>query len=184
MTDNTATVTKALGEVPMQSLIMNLGLAIAGAQQALDMKMLRVAQMMAGEYEDPSGGKHEALVKFDGEELSLLELGFTPTMYQFTETTLELKVSLSISSTEERSRSTFDLESSLESEAGVGFMSVNASVSLNVSSVSAEYASKYQYSAEGSSSVRTKLVPLPPPPLLERRIRKIVDRRAAARFGK
>jgi len=183
MADNAMTVGKALLDVPMKALITNLGLAIADAQQALDMKMLRVAQMMAGEYEDANGDKQSSLVKFDGEELSLLELGFTPTMYQFAETTLEIKVSISITSSEEESHSTFDLDANMQAEGSIGFLSAEASASLSVSTVSAEYSSKYQYTAEGSSVLRTKLMPLPPPPLLEQRIRRIVDRRAAAKFA-
>lgn len=183
MTDNATTVGKALRDVPIGTLIANLGLAIADAQQALDMKMLRVAQMMAGEYEDASGKKQSSLVRFDGEDLSLLELGFTPTMYQFVDTTIEVKVSISITSADESSRSTFDLDSKLDAQAGLRFLSVNASARLQVSTVSAEFSSKYQYSAEGSSLVRTRLVPLPPPPLLEQRVRRIIDRRAAARLS-
>lgn len=183
MGDNATNVGRALLDVPMRALITNLGLAIADAQMALDMKMLRVAQMMAGEYEDASGEKRSSLVRFDGEDLSMLELGFTPTMYQFTDTTLELKISVSITSSEESSRSTFDLESDLDVEAGIGFFSASASASLSVSTVSAEFSSKYQYSAEGSSVLRTRLVPLPPPPVLEQRIRRIVDRKAAAKLS-
>jgi hypothetical protein len=37
--------------------------------------------------------------------------------------------------------------------------------------VDATYSSKYSYSAEGASLLRTKLVPVPPPAILEERIR-------------
>ena len=47
----------------------------------------------------------------------------------------------------------------------------------SVSSVSASYASKYSYSAEGSSLIRTKLVPVPSPAILEERIRNLVEKR-------
>jgi hypothetical protein len=43
------------------------------------------------------------------------------------------------------------------------------------SQVDATYSAKYGYSAEGSSLLRTKLVPLPPPPILEERIRRLLD---------
>ncbi len=45
---------------------------------------------------------------------------------------------------------------------------------MTVSSVSASYSAKYQYSAEGSSLMRTKLVPVPPPAILEERIRAMI----------
>ena len=37
--------------------------------------------------------------------------------------------------------------------------------------VTAHYTGKYNYSVEGSSLLRTKLVPVPPPAILEERIR-------------
>lgn len=179
----TATVGKALLDMPMQALITNMGLAIAESQHALDMKMLHVAQLMAGEYTDALGNKHSSLVKFDGEDLSMLELGFTPTMYQLTDTSLEIKVSVTVTSSEEKSDSTYSAGTTVGTSASVGLFSFGVSTSVNVSVVNAEYSSKYQYTAEGSSVLRTKLVPLPPPPLLEQRIRKIVDRKAKERLG-
>ena len=41
--------------------------------------------------------------------------------------------------------------------------------------VDATYTSKYSYSAEGSSLLRTKLVPVPPPAILEERIRALIE---------
>jgi hypothetical protein len=46
---------------------------------------------------------------------------------------------------------------------------------VRTTSVSASYASKYSYNAEGSSLLRTKLVVVPPPTILEERIRRMVD---------
>ena len=46
---------------------------------------------------------------------------------------------------------------------------------LKVSTVSAAFASKYQYSAEGSSLLRTKLVPVPPPAILQERMRRLAE---------
>ena len=48
-------------------------------------------------------------VTFAGEELSLMELGFTPTFYQLVDTILEIKVSISMTldqSVQEEKRST------------------------------------------------------------------------------
>ena len=69
--------------------------------------------------------------------------------------------------------------SSSSSSGGGGFFLFGGGYSARASSVSASYASKYQYSAEGSSLMRTKIVPVPPPPVLEERIRMIVDRERA-----
>jgi len=47
--------------------------------------------------------------------------------------------------------------------------------------VDASYSSKYSYSAEGSSLLRTKLATVPPPTILEERIRSMMDAADARR---
>ena len=41
--------------------------------------------------------------------------------------------------------------------------------------VDATYSSKYNFTSEGSSLLRTKLAPIPPPTILEERIRALVE---------
>ncbi len=171
--------------VPFAEMVLKLGLGIAEAQFALDKVSLRLAQMMSGEYEeeipDPSDPEkttivtHTALVTFDGEKLSLLELGFSPTFYQFVDTIIEVKMSISMSSEREYKRSS---STRTVSAYGGGFLFFGGG-KVRTTSVSASFASKYQYSAEGSSLLRTKLVPLPPPQILEERIRAIIERKEA-----
>jgi len=175
-------------DVPFPEMIESMGLAIAEAQFKLDQTGVRLAQMMSGKYEveepdptddDPDRTKtvtKEAYVKFNGEELSLLELGFTPTFYQFVDTIIEVKVSISMSSTQEYKRSV-----SKTTVAAGGFaLPFVGGGKMSATSVSASYASKYQYSAEGSSLMRTKLVPVPPPAVLEERIRRVIDLKLGA----
>ncbi len=176
-----AAVAKTLVEAPLGDMLLSIATGITEAQHALDMAMLRSACLMTGEYEEADGTVTDARVKLDGEEVSLLELGFTPTFYQFTDTTIEVKISLSMSTSTESSRETFDLNAKVDAKASVGFLSLNASVTANVSSVSASFSSKYGYNAEGSSTVRTRLVPVPPPALLEQRLRRSLDKKVAAR---
>jgi len=68
---------------------------------------------------------------------------------------------------------------------GFGRVGVNTGATNNsqatTSQVDATYSAKYSYSAEGSSLLRTKLVPLPPPPILEERIRRLLDEEATRR---
>jgi len=113
--------------------------------------------------------------------LSMMELGFTPTFYQFVDSIIEVKIAIKY--TQEGS-STVDINRSTtnKSSRGVGggvakfFGSPNASKStVSTSQVNASYSQKYSYSAEGSSLLRTKLVPIPPPAVLEERIRKMMD---------
>lgn len=167
------TIGKQLVEVEISKIIKGMGIGIAQAQFELDRMSMRLAQMMSGkeyeeEVENPDGTlttvKRDAVkVQFNNKEYSMLELGFTPTFYQFVDTIMEVKMSISLS-TQSSASST-----QVKGKVSGGFFSVSAAA------VSASYASKYQYSAEGSSLIRTKLVPVPPPAVLEERIRRIVD---------
>jgi hypothetical protein len=174
-----ATIGQELLDVPFPEMVKSMGLAIAQAQFELDNTSLRLARMMAGEeYElpDPEDDtkliKTKALVKFDGKELSLMELGFTPTFYQFVDTIIEVKVSISMSRESQRSFSTTTVKAEFEGGHAIFY----AKTAAKCSTVSASYASKYQYSAEGSSLLRTKLVPVPPPAILEERIRLMIEK--------
>jgi hypothetical protein len=111
--------------------------------------------------------------------LSLLELGFTPTFYQFVDTIIEVKISISM--TQETSSLTSTGSSGTGRSMSFGFRFSpfgkhrgGGGTQTTVSSVSTEHQSKYSVTGEGSSLIRTKLVPLPPPPILEERIRAIM----------
>ncbi|MCB9761014.1 MAG: hypothetical protein H6739_14340 [Alphaproteobacteria bacterium] len=177
---NAVQLGQELLNVPFPDMVRNLGVAIAEAQYELDLVGVRMAQLMAGyaEYIDESGVKHVTThkVDFGGQQLSLLELGFTPTFYQFVDTVIEVKLSISINSestsTIEHKTKTFGTDQGLIKTLFKGGQ-------IRTSSVNANYASKYQYHAEGSSLLRTKLVTVPPPQLLEERIRKMIEDQTA-----
>jgi len=181
-----APVGQQLLDTPFADMIRSMGLAIAEAQFALDEVGIRLAQMMSGRYEieeeDPANPgetitvEKTSLVRFDGQDLSLLELGFTPSFYQFVDTVIEIKISISMTRQNEyqRSRKTRSMRA-----AGGLFLGMGG-ITARSSSVNASYASKYQYSAEGASLMRTKLVSIPAPAILEERIRAIVEREAEA----
>ncbi|MFO1368497.1 MAG: hypothetical protein U1F46_05825 [Marinagarivorans sp.] len=168
---------------PFPEMIKTLGVSIAEAQYELDLVSMKIARLMAGYAPDPepedgkapppssSSPERTMLVPLgDGKSYSLLELGFTPTFYQFVDTLIEIKISISMSRETNFNTSTTTVNANVKGS--VGFFS--ASASMRVSTVSASYASKYQYSAEGSSLMRTKLVPVPAPALLEERIRAMI----------
>jgi len=167
--------------VPFPEMVEKLGVGIANAQLQLDLVSLRIARLMAG-YDEEAETKKEGdgvksksyLVKFgDGQEYSLMELGFTPTFYQFVDTVIELKMSISVSRETE-----FKRETKASSVAAGGFWTpFGGGGAVRTSSVSASFAAKYQYSAEGSSLMRTKLVPIPPPALFEERVRALIAAR-------
>lgn len=182
MATENAPVGQQLLDTPFADMIRSMGLAVAEAQFALDEVGIRLAQMMSGKYEveeeDPDHPgetkmvEKTSYVRFDGQDLSLLELGFTPTFYQFVDTVIEVKISISMTKEREykRDRSTRTLRA-----AGGLFLGMGG-LTARTSSVSASFASKYQYSAEGSSLMRTKLASIPAPSILEERIRAVVER--------
>ena len=184
----TGSIGQQLLDVPFPDMILSMGLAIAESQYELDMVGMRIAQMMSGEYEeevpdeddaDPNAikvVKRSAYVRFDGEDLSLLELGFTPTFYQYVDTLIEVKISISMSYQRK-----YEYRRSRRGASVIGgvFFGIGGAKA-TASSVSASYSSKYQYSAEGSSLLRTKLVPVPSPAVLEERIRLLLEDRKAA----
>ena len=167
---------------PFPEMVKTLGVGIAEAQYELDLVSMKIARMMAGyapepEETDDGGGasigapERTVLVPFgDGNQYSLLELGFTPNFYQFVDTLIELKMSISMSTETKSSRSSTTVDGRISGK--VGFFS--ASAKMHVSTVSASFSAKYQYSAEGSSLMRTKLVPVPAPAILEQRIRAMI----------
>jgi hypothetical protein len=161
--------------VPFSEMVTSLGQAISQAQLQLDTTSMKIAQIMAGdEYDVPKADgtgteQTKLLVHFGGEDLSMLELGFTPSFYHFVDTIIEVKVSITMSN---------ELSSSLSTFQG-SFNSYFAlfAAGASCSSVSASYASKYNYSAEGSSLIRTKIQPVPPPAIFEQRIKALLAAR-------
>jgi len=146
---------------PFPQMVRQLGVGIAEAQYELDQSSFRLLQLLAGYRQEDDGrlvADDSSLVRLsqDSEPVSLLALGFTPTFYQFVDTVIEIKMAMSMS----RSR---EVSASVNARARAIFYSA---------SVNASYSQKYQYSAEGSSLMRTKLVTVPAPAALESRIRE------------
>lgn len=77
-------VGQLLQDVPLGTMIENLGLGIATAQERLDNVAIEATLRLAN--------TNTTLLDADGNTVtrSLLELGFTPTFYQFTEATLDV----------------------------------------------------------------------------------------------
>jgi hypothetical protein len=123
--------------------------------------------------------------------VSLLELGFAPVFYAFVDTIIEVKISITISQSSESTVST--TTDSKASAINIGFRfsplgrgRAAASRTVSTSQVNGTYSNRYSYTAEGSSLLRTKLTPLPPPAILEERIRAMMtadQARKAAELG-
>lgn len=191
---------EALLEVPVGDFIQRLGIGIAEAQLRLDQMAVRVAAMLSDarvEFRDAQGKTSSK---------SLLELGFTPTFYHFSETELEVRMTISIK-VEESFK--FGLSANVGNDpASIAQASNNAAAGAAAAgasgngsnnnaapapqaapaggdrravafgaAINVEYHRKYGFEMSGSSMVRTKMIAVPPPgPFLE-------ALREQARFG-
>jgi len=148
------TMTLPLNAMPFDEMIASMGTGIAEAQRKLDEISFEITKMMSG-----TEAKYRIRLSdsADARTYSLLELGFAPTFYQFVDTVLEVKVAFSMSSETSNSGS----------ERG--------KYQAKSTPVDATYSNRFQYPVEGSSVMRTKLVTVPPPGLLEGRVRELVE---------
>jgi hypothetical protein len=100
-------------------------------------------------------------------DMTLMQAGLLPTFYQFTESLIEVKISISHRSSSSREfEAGADFEVTTEAEAHGGLFGFGASASVSTtfaSHVNYKSSSTYDYSAEGSSLLRTTLKPVPPP---------------------
>jgi len=163
--------------VPMGDMIRQMAFAIADAQVQLDEASLRVAEMMSGQRIErdangnATGTPVDTTVLFGGDRVSMLELGFTPTFYQFIDTVIEVKIAVKISN---EIASTTTVRGERKTSALV-FGNGRLNYTVTTTPVDATYSTKYNFSSEGSSLLRTKLMPVPPPTILEERIRGLIE---------
>lgn len=122
-------------------------------------------------------------------KLSMIELGFTPNFYQFIDTIIEIKIVVNMVESKETSKTQTEKtvaqkQSSTEySSRGHGWSWWRPRTSsyrrkesaVITKTVDPAMANKFSYSVEGSSLFRTKLVPVPPPTILEERIRLLME---------
>lgn len=191
--------------VPMGDMIRQMAFAVADAQFELDESSMHVAEMMSGRrvlrdvdgntiLEDGQAAVVDTRIYF-GYDLvpapqstanppalirqpalvSMLELGFTPVMYQFIETLIEVKIAIKITQETSSTRTTKGVETtvSIGNRHRRGWL-WGGGIQITTTPVDATYSSKYSYTAEGSSLLRAKMVPVPPPPILEERIRALL----------
>ncbi len=187
--------------VPMGEMIQQMAFSIADAQLALDESGVHQAELMGGkrvlrdelgklinENGDPSNvpvmidsrvyfGYRKADTTYEPEMVSMMELGFTPTFYQFIDTVIEVKIAVNITQTNE----TETKKKGVERRYSFRRSGRYSHFQITTTPVDAKYTSKYSYSAEGSSLLRTKLVPIPPPAVLEERARMLLEQNEADR---
>jgi hypothetical protein len=203
MANGASSVSNVLTSVPIGEMVRSMALAIADAQFELDKAALLMAEFMSGHrpLRDPDTGKFimdqdgkpmmaTSLVQFgytlgpDGAPvpnwLSMMELGFVPNFYQFVDTVIEVKLALRVN----------QLAAPIDPATGdvmatpTGGWSANGTRSNGVvvtsTPIDAGYSSAYNFNLELASVFKTKLVCVPPPAVLEERLRELVRQGALA----
>lgn len=147
-----------IDDVPVDELLYLLAEGVAQAQSKLDLNTAEVMDVLAETEVDvvPSITRHveeDGSVRIESEDpepRSLLELGFNPTRYQFTEATLEASFDLRI--TEET-----ETESEEEGETGGQLFGLRAGT------YEIEHQRKLDREVEANASVTATLQPVPLP---------------------
>ena len=171
-----------LSEVPFGDLLTSMGRGLAEAQFALDRMSSLVALTLSGNYglETDAAGEwivveREQPCRFRRGRAVVAGARLHPTFYQLVDTILEIKVSISMTldqSVQEERRSTV---SDQQSWTEGGFLGIGGTkrTKTNTTTVSSQFSSRFQYSVEGASVVRTKLVTVPPPAALTDLVRQL-----------
>jgi hypothetical protein len=141
---------QALLDVPVPKLIENTAKAIAAAQYELDASAVRAATLLSETriaFRDASG---------ESTEKSLLELGFAPHFYHFTETVMEFHVTITV-----KVESGFDL--GIKGDIGKGAKTGNSQAVTYGASMSLDVHHKYGFDMTASTTIKTTMKSIPPP---------------------
>lgn len=166
--------------VPFPEMVYNLASSIAKSQANLDRESIEILKIM--------GDKENAVVNLpaikldDSGELtqddesiptSMIGAGFQPTFYQFAETVIEVKMAITMTKESSYERRT---EGEIKNTTTKKTWWGKRTVTVRSTPVDATYSSKYNFQQEGSSTIRTRLVPVPPNPFMQR----LLDMKAEA----
>ncbi|MGQ0595192.1 MAG: LamG domain-containing protein [Gammaproteobacteria bacterium] len=193
-----------LSGATLADVIHAVAVAIADGQFQLDKASMRAAEFMSGHVllRDMDSGR---LLTLEGQEtdlptlvdtrvyfgysydadgnrlanrLSMMELGFVPSFYQFVDTVIDMKLTLRLRRQSTETRALKEIATTVQSvgsEVAGRSRRPKPKTVITATPVDARYSSSYNFSAEMTSKVSTKLVPVPPPAILETRIRALMD---------
>src|SRR5262245_46292916 len=183
-----AGIGRDLLDIPFAELVRNLAVAIADGQTALDRNSLETMRALVDtrvdlltevtEIIEPE----ERLVMAGGQSIrvtgaritpsaapvvpmSMFQAGLLPTFYQFTEASLEVRLSITMREDDQASSAVRSTEKGAVG-LNAGCLGLSASRAYG-SSVDYRNANKYSYAAQGSSTLRVTLRPVPPPARFE-----------------
>ncbi|MBC7964261.1 MAG: hypothetical protein H7Y05_15120 [Steroidobacteraceae bacterium] len=166
-------------DVPFPEMVSQLGIAIARSQFHLDMNSIQILKVMGDKKVAPVYipniiNKAGNLVKDDDTAdsepaeivTSMIGAGFQPTFYQFAETIIEVKMAITAKSESSYERETKGTQTTKTTSSS--WWGLSSKTTITTTPVDARYSSKYNYTAEGSSLLRTRLVPMPPNAFMQR----------------
>jgi len=166
-------------DVPFPEMVSQLGIAIAKSQFNLDMNSIEILKVMGDKKAAPVSipniiNSAGAIAKDDGSAgsapaditTSMIGAGFQPTFYQFAETIIEVKMAITAKyeSSYERATKGEQVTKTTTSK----WWGLSNTTSITTTPIDARYSSKYNYTAEGASLLRTRLVPMPPNAFMQR----------------
>ncbi len=172
-------VGRELLNVPFPAMVYQLASAIARSQANLDRESIAILKVM-GDKENASVALPSVQIGSDGKlqeveiETSMIGAGFQPTFYQFAETIIEVKMAITMSRETEYTNK-MKGEKTVTSTTSRWWGLARDTV-VTTTPVDATYSSKYNFTQEGSSLLRTRLVPMPPNAIIQRQL----DMRAQA----
>jgi hypothetical protein len=165
-------VGQELLDVPLPEMVTKLAMGIATAQHALDENSASIAILLSQTTVQNVVLAVTQHIAADGTvtftqstaTMSLLQMGLLPTFYQFAEATIEVTMDI-------KTTTSTETNIKVSASAKVGFAAWSASVNAEVS-----HNRKFQKEVHGTSRLLTRLVPVPPPPLIKPVFTTIDDR--------
>lgn len=190
-TPTTPSVGQELLAVPFPEMVEKLALAIAAGQLAMDLNSVKVAALLATtnipantvpveilETTDAKGNITASSVQLNQAPMPLLVYGLNPTFYQFTQAVIKVQMAITMVTTTSTTSSiedTFKVSdtNTFTASVGGGILSSlvggpsvsdkNTATVAYSSTYNAQYASKYQFTASGTSLLEATISPVPPP---------------------
>jgi len=171
-------VGQTLLNVPFPEMVYKLASAIAESQFKLDMASIDILRIMGDKTNCPV---HLPTVKVDSTgtlidhendatiTTSMIGAGFQPTFYQFVETMIEVQMTVSITNEDTTERKVKGTEYEYGYNYGYRYPYYYPYYTcVRATPIDATYTNKYNFSQEGSSTIRTRLVPMPPNPFIQK----------------
>lgn len=170
-------------DVPFPEMVSKMAIAIAQSQYNLDLNSIEILKIMGNKEVAPVDLPNfeigdDGVVRDADQSIrtSMVGAGFQPAFYQFAETVIEVRMAITMvreSSYENTTKGTITTRST--SSYGPWYRRRYYSY-VRSTPVDAKYASKYNYTSEGSSLLRTRLAPIPPNSFIQR----LLDMKAEA----